>query len=596
MISRKLTMRMHPKRDDSVLLDEDDSDDSPVIVRVNEDHQLRRVKKRVNEDNGSSPLSHEGNGSASVVELGTDTTMTSRRGRKRKDGKSDFIIRSSDENLKTDTSTPISIQEETKKGSLPPIPKVVSIEKTTGQGSSMSPPEREKNDSGKKLGRKEEGSSTGRRSRVRVIRTRTSPHTLHETISALDDDQRKAVTDMGLGSLLTMTIQGVPSKLGFFVVDRESTELDDGGFGRLPLIHRVENRVNNTNTANIKDGVDDGQPDTQEDIAKDLIHLIKKRTEKIKELKVDAESAINKGLTDYPDEGGFTDLQVDLNRLFKQSAASGARTPNSTPKLSFLSSCADMVVSQPIDDHLAVLWESPTCMREVVESMRVYVENSKERRIMNEIEPPGFDLGIIPMKDIKSGEDGQSGYCVSGLRTGKGEPLKSPYVMRVVEINVTSEDRKVHEWALSIFGGKCDPVFKTKESINIMRTELETLAATNMNISPSVVFFPMRDDSRFQPEKHVMHHYRQSSIELATRCTPCEKIRICDRSTVEEGQRQQNQLEDLMKKYVAKIILHDHNLVRSAMKNEVERFNSLESDIKARILLQASESRLELLT
>ncbi|KAI3758815.1 hypothetical protein L6452_06387 [Arctium lappa] len=332
--------------DDPVLLDEDDSDDSPVIVRVNEDHQLRRVKKRVNEDNGSSPLSHEGNGSASVVELGTDSTMTSRRGRKRKDtsgefagktvsdGKSDFIILSSDENLKTDTGR---------------------------EGSSMSPPEREKNDSGKKHGRKEEGSSTGRRSRGRVIRTRTSPRTLHETISALDDDQRKAVTDMGLGSLLTMTIQGVPSKLGFFVVDRfdpssmvikcnqgvipitvasihqvlglptggvdilgesdvdlksgypisywtigllkkrESTELDDGGFGRLPLIHRVETRVNNTNTANMKDGVDDGQPDTQEDIAKDLIHLIKKRIEKIKELKVDAESAINKGLTDYPD-------------------------------------------------------------------------------------------------------------------------------------------------------------------------------------------------------------------------------------------------------------------------------------------------------
>ncbi|KAI3746026.1 hypothetical protein L6452_08441 [Arctium lappa] len=44
------------------------------------------------------------------------------------------------------------------------------------------------------------------------------------------------------------------------------------------------------------------------------------------------------------------------------------------------------------------------------------------------------------------------------------------------------------------------------------------------------------------------------------------------------------------------IILHDHNLVRSAMKNEVERFNSMESDMKAQILLQASESRLERLT
>ncbi|KAI3734793.1 hypothetical protein L6452_14272 [Arctium lappa] len=70
--------------DDPVLLDEDDSNDSPVTVRVNEDHRLRRVRNRVIEDNGSSPLSHEGNGSASVVELGTNASMSSRRDRKRK--------------------------------------------------------------------------------------------------------------------------------------------------------------------------------------------------------------------------------------------------------------------------------------------------------------------------------------------------------------------------------------------------------------------------------------------------------------------------------------------------------------------------------
>ncbi|KAI3729180.1 hypothetical protein L6452_17832 [Arctium lappa] len=110
----------------------------------------------------------------------------------------------------------------------------------------------------------------------------------------------------------------------------------------------------------MKDGVDDGQPDNQEERAKDLMHLIMGRIEKIKELKIDAESAIHMGLTDYPDEGGFNDLQIELNRLFKQSSASGERTPKSPMKRSFLSPCTDMVLSQQIDDPLAVLWESPT--------------------------------------------------------------------------------------------------------------------------------------------------------------------------------------------------------------------------------------------
>ncbi|KAI3759171.1 hypothetical protein L6452_06766 [Arctium lappa] len=35
-----------------------------------------------------------------------------------------------------------------------------------------------------------------------------------------------------------------------------------------------------------------------------------------------------------------------------------------------------------------------------------------------------------------------------------GDHLKSPYFNRVVDFNITAEDKRVHEWALSIFGGK----------------------------------------------------------------------------------------------------------------------------------------------
>ncbi|KVI03137.1 hypothetical protein Ccrd_018569 [Cynara cardunculus var. scolymus] len=113
------------------------------------------------------------------------------------------------------------------------------------------------------------------------LRTRTSPRTLYQTIVGLNDAQKIAVKQMGLGALLEMTINGVPTKLGFFVVDnldvkkmelkllyvestispkvvvehkghaisswtldllkkRQSTEIKDGGFGLLPLRSKAE--------------------------------------------------------------------------------------------------------------------------------------------------------------------------------------------------------------------------------------------------------------------------------------------------------------------------------------------------------------------
>ncbi|KAI3746371.1 hypothetical protein L6452_08802 [Arctium lappa] len=52
-----------------------------------------------------------------------------------------------------------------------------------------------------------------------TLRTRTSPRTLYETIIRLTTAQKKAIADMGLGSLVHMSLDGVPSKKGFYVVD-----------------------------------------------------------------------------------------------------------------------------------------------------------------------------------------------------------------------------------------------------------------------------------------------------------------------------------------------------------------------------------------
>ncbi|KVH91304.1 hypothetical protein Ccrd_006678 [Cynara cardunculus var. scolymus] len=55
------------------------------------------------------------------------------------------------------------------------------------------------------------------------IRTRTSPKALWETVKALNSNQKAAIKEMGFDALLDMTLDGIPSKLGHYVVDMLDT-------------------------------------------------------------------------------------------------------------------------------------------------------------------------------------------------------------------------------------------------------------------------------------------------------------------------------------------------------------------------------------
>ncbi|KAJ9543619.1 hypothetical protein OSB04_023326 [Centaurea solstitialis] len=63
------------------------------------------------------------------------------------------------------------------------------------------------------------------------IRTKTSPKTLCLLITKLTLPQAEAVEEMGLGSLLDMTVDGIPEKLGYFVVEHLNTETMELQFG-----------------------------------------------------------------------------------------------------------------------------------------------------------------------------------------------------------------------------------------------------------------------------------------------------------------------------------------------------------------------------
>ncbi|CAA0828830.1 Unknown protein [Striga hermonthica] len=52
-----------------------------------------------------------------------------------------------------------------------------------------------------------------------TIHTRTSPAIFVKAVSGLSEDQRRAVRDMGFGSLLDLTITATPTKMGYWLVD-----------------------------------------------------------------------------------------------------------------------------------------------------------------------------------------------------------------------------------------------------------------------------------------------------------------------------------------------------------------------------------------
>ncbi|KAI3729986.1 hypothetical protein L6452_18659 [Arctium lappa] len=325
---------------------------------------------------------------------------------------------------------------------------------------------------------------------------------------------------------------------------RERTELEDGGFGFLPLlnIHHTRNLDGKSSTE--KRAKSSGIKGDHEATEQDLLNKIMDKMTSLKRLKEEAEGEIQHGMTNFPNKDKFVSLQREMDSLFQSSSPSGGKTPNTTRKTGLVNECMDIVLSQQVDDLMKQLWDSPTYVQQVYESMHVSVENSKAMKFLRDIEPPGFDLRISPVKDVQQEHAPVAGASGSWRATNKGKGklfaneqasdvdvvnqgvtqsrisasvanvvasdsceqrleeknikkfiapkkeehdsisdnpiitdnhrnvdnitrarplrrnvklgdlLKSPYVVRILDFNVSAEDKRAHEWALSTLGGK----------------------------------------------------------------------------------------------------------------------------------------------
>ena len=75
-------------------------------------------------------------------------------------------------------------------------------------------------DAVKKIKRKKVESSKAEGSKAYVFQTRTSPKMLFNALQTLRPVQKACLEQMGFEGLLDMKLDGIPSKIGFYVVDQ----------------------------------------------------------------------------------------------------------------------------------------------------------------------------------------------------------------------------------------------------------------------------------------------------------------------------------------------------------------------------------------
>ncbi|KAK9073359.1 hypothetical protein SSX86_007683 [Deinandra increscens subsp. villosa] len=75
------------------------------------------------------------------------------------------------------------------------------------------------------------------------LRTRSATTQLYKAVATLSKNQRESVREMGLGRMLKFRMDGVPSKIAYFVVDKfkpESMEIDLGNIKLLIDSEKIE--------------------------------------------------------------------------------------------------------------------------------------------------------------------------------------------------------------------------------------------------------------------------------------------------------------------------------------------------------------------
>ncbi|KAI3729207.1 hypothetical protein L6452_17860 [Arctium lappa] len=285
---------------------------------------------------------------------------------------------------------------------------------------------------------------------------------------------------------------------------RETTELEDGGFGLLPI--KVNYRVRRSLLKGECSQVPRSPP---KDLGKQAyIGYLDLLMKQLSDDKCAAEKWIDRASLSFPGDATFEKYKKDMQDLLRTRKWTASQSEGeSTAQGQGMHKSMGIVVYEKEDtpDPYDACWESPTFIAEVDESLESEVKKSEERKSTSSsnfpnlgVDAPGFDLGISPekpqsasahippdppaltptLKPCSSHGSQDKGKKVTfspvpmasylddteepiqsdgpiqpTIREHRrliklGDPLRSPYVQRCVDFNVTVEERRVHEWAL----------------------------------------------------------------------------------------------------------------------------------------------------
>ncbi|KAI3734752.1 hypothetical protein L6452_14230 [Arctium lappa] len=248
---------------------------------------------------------------------------------------------------------------------------------------------------GKEVDNTDKGTTIEVGSSSRVTRSKS-----HSVIVLDTPDRNKKDSNMMDGQSTAVEVdQNTPAlwvwNIGL-LKKRESTEIKRGGFGLLPLKNKVvrDGKIGISSTFGDKE---DCQTTNEWTTKEEYVTSIKEKLNGITKLRKEVEDELAVAMSKFGCNEEFTSVKAEIDMMFGNQKLTAVSTPMNTPlkpvKQDVPSPCTAIVLSQNIVDPFDKLWESPTYVVEVTESLRVLVENSKIKKSLADIAPQELRFG-----------------------------------------------------------------------------------------------------------------------------------------------------------------------------------------------------------
>ncbi|KVH99370.1 hypothetical protein Ccrd_022399 [Cynara cardunculus var. scolymus] len=378
------------------------------------------------------------------------------------------------------------------------------------------------------------------------LRTRTSPRTLHQTIVGLNDAQKKVVKQMGLGALLEMTINGVPSKLGFYVVDN----LD---------VKKMELKV-----------VNGAIPITIESIHE----LLGLRMGGVDILEMDEVEDSKNMTTNWRKQFDKKKMRPkDIMKIIQSSGDAGFNF-----KLNFL----------VLFVNLMLLYVEATISPKVVvehkgHAISAWTLDLLKKRQSTEIKDGGF--GLLPLRPIaKSSEDVHHRYASNQENIGE---QSTPTHLSKENPSVVVIDNRYQEVSDD------DQLLQMYDFITDILQRLMTMHLNAVG-HPAGRELDEIGQERLRMDWQTQNNFDDCGVFAMRHMeTYMGNVRTWNTSLSKEGKTQEIQIASLRMKYVAKLLVNNYNKKKEYVVKEVEKFQSMDEAIRKKLRKHVDETKTE---